>query len=150
MGNFRLGIEHLPLAPPAHPLYGTTRAPESPHDTGHDHKPMTDQQSTPFLNAQFSPGQLVQHRLFDYRGVIVDVDPDFQNSDDWYQSMARSKPPKDKPWYHVLVHGADHMTYVAERNLEADESAKPVKHPALDHFFETFENGRYLFHRRTN
>ena len=82
--------------------------------------------------------------------VIVDVDPDFQSSEEWYQSMARSKPPKDKPWYHVLVHGADHITYVAERNLEADESAKPVKHPALDHFFKTFENGHYLFHQRAN
>ena len=111
---------------------------------------MTDQQPTPPLSALFLPGQLVHHRIFNYRGVIVDVDPDFQSSEEWYQSMARSKPPKDKPWYHVLVHGADHITYVAERNLEADESAKPVKHPALDHFFKTFENGHYLFHRRAN
>ena len=114
------------------------------------HKSMTDQQPTPPLSALFLPGQLVHHRIFNYRGVIVDVDPDFQSSEEWYQSMARSKPPKDKPWYHVLVHGADHITYVAERNLEADESAKPVKHPALDHFFKTFENGHYLFHQRAN
>ncbi len=111
---------------------------------------MTDPQPTTPLNAQISPGQLVHHRLFDYRGVIVDVDPDFQSSEEWYQSMARSKPPKDKPWYHVLVDNADHMTYVAEQNLEADGSAKPIHHPALEHFFETFDNGRYIFHRRAN
>ncbi len=111
---------------------------------------MTDPQPTTSLNALYSPGQLVLHRLFDYRGVIVDVDPEFQNTEEWYETMARSQPPRDEPWYHVLVHDADHMTYVAERNLEADDSAAPVRHPALDHFFETFENGCYLFRRRTN
>jgi heat shock protein HspQ len=111
---------------------------------------MTDPQNTPSLNAHFSPGQLVLHRLFDYRGVIVDVDPGFQSSEEWYETVARSQPPKDEPWYHVLVHDTDHMTYVAERNLEVDDSAEPIHHPALDHFFETFENGCYLFHRRTN
>ena len=57
-------------------------------------------------NAKFSIGQIIHHRLFDYRGVIVDVDPDFQNSDEWYDQVARSRPPKDKPWYRVLVHDA--------------------------------------------
>ena len=111
---------------------------------------MTDPQQTTTLNALFSPGQLVQHRLFDYRGVVVDVDPEFQSSEDWYEKMAHSCPPKDKPWYHILVHNSDHITYVAERNLEPDERNKPVKHPALDHFFKIFENGRYQFHRRAN
>lgn len=60
--------------------------------------------------AKFRPGQLVHHRLFDYRGVVVDADPEFQGTEEWYEVMARSRPPRDRPWYHVLVHGADHHT----------------------------------------
>lgn len=94
-------------------------------------------------SAKFSVGQLIRHRRFDYRGVIVDVDPTFQLSDEWYEEMARSRPPKDRPWYHVLVHEAEHMTYVAERNLEPDSSSEPIRHPLLAQFFASFENGRY-------
>ncbi len=75
--------------------------------------------------ARFGVGQLVQHRLFGYRGVVADVDPSFQLSDEWYEEQARSRPPKDQPWYHVLVHDAEHATYVAQRNLEPDASAEP-------------------------
>ena len=94
-------------------------------------------------HAKFSPGQLIHHKLFDYRGVIVDVDATCQASDEWYEQVARSRPPRDRPWYHVLVHGATHMTYVAERNLEPDESGQPVTHPLLDQFFSVFREGRY-------
>lgn len=94
--------------------------------------------------ARFSVGDVVHHRLFDYRGVIVDVDPVFQSTEEWYEAMARSQPPKDKPWYHVLVHNAIHTTYVAERNLEPDSSGDPIRHPLLDDFFSGFENGRYV------
>ena len=76
--------------------------------------------------AKFSIGQCVHHRLFDYRGVVVDVDPEFQGTDDWYETVARSQPPKDKPWYHVLVHNADNETYVAERNLTVDNISVPT------------------------
>jgi len=93
---------------------------------------------------KFTVGQLVHHRLFDYRGVIVDVDWDFQGSEEWYQAVAKTRPPKDKPWYHVLVHGQTHSTYVAERNLEPDDSVEPIKHPMIDRFFSKFENGVYL------
>ena len=99
---------------------------------------------TDITRVQFAIGDLVVHRLFDYRGVIVDVDPDFQSSEEWYEVVAKSRPPKDKPWYHVLVHESMHSTYVAERNLELDEGATPIKHPMLDHFFSRFENGRYI------
>ena len=99
---------------------------------------------TDITRAQFAIGDLVHHRIFDYRGVIVDVDPDFQSSEEWYEVVAKSRPPKDKPWYHVLVHESMHSTYVAERNLEPDESATPIKHPMLDHFFSRFENGHYI------
>ena len=73
-------------------------------------------------HASLSVGQVVQHKLFGYRGVIVDVDPTFESSDEWYEVVALSRPPKDRPWYHVLVHNATHRTYVAERNLEPDAS----------------------------
>ncbi len=100
--------------------------------------------------ARFRVGQLIHHKLFDYRGVVVDVDPVFQGSEAWYEAMARSRPPKDRPWYHVLVHEAEHMTYVAERNLEPDDSGAPVRHPAIGLYFEGFEDGRYLARRRAN
>jgi len=98
----------------------------------------------PISRSQFSVGQLVHHRLFDYRGVIVDVDRDFQGSEEWYDAVARTQPPKDRPWYHVLVHGEAHATYVAERNLEPDDSKDPIVHPMLNHFFSRFEKGRYV------
>ena len=99
---------------------------------------------------KFSVGELIHHRLFDYRGVIVDVDETFQGSEDWYQSVARSRPPKDKPWYHVLVDGADHTTYVAERNLQTDESHEPITHPMLHDFFSAFKDGKYQRNERFN
>lgn len=105
---------------------------------------------TTVTTTRFSVGDLVHHRLFDYRGVIADVDPICQASDAWYEQVARSRPPKDRPWYHVLVHGASHTTYVAERNLEADVSAEPIEHPLLDRFFTRFENGRYARDERSN
>lgn len=104
----------------------------------------------PIFKARFSVGELIHHRLFDYRGVIVDVDQTFQGSEEWYQAVARSRPPKDEPWYHVLVDGSDHTTYVAERNLEADELLQPITHPMLEHFFAAFEHDRYRRLERDN
>ena len=100
--------------------------------------------------AHFSIGDLVHHKLFDYRGVIVDVDPRLMLSDEWYDIVARSRPPKDQPWYCVLVHDATHETYVAERNLEADASSAPVRHPLVDTFFRNFSDGRYSSAGRMN
>ena len=105
---------------------------------------------TNITKAKFSVGELVHHRLFDYRGVIVDVDRNFQSTEEWYEQVAKSRPPKDKPWYHVLVDEAMHSTYVAERNLELNESASPIKHPMLERFFSRFENGRYISDDRAN
>ncbi len=99
---------------------------------------------TNIFRLKFSVGDLVQHRIFGYRGVIVDVDPNFQSTEEWYEAVARSRPPKNRPWYHVLVHDNDHVTYVAERNLESDDSLEPVNHPMLDQFFSRFEDGKYF------
>lgn len=100
--------------------------------------------------AVFRIGQIVHHKLFDYRGVVADVDPTFQGSERWYEAMARTRPPRDRPWYHVLVHGAVHRTYVAERNLEADESGKAVDHPELVECFAAFRDGAYVTRRTVN
>ena len=100
--------------------------------------------------AKFEVGQLVAHRLFDYRGAIYDVDPQFALSDDWYDQVARSQPPKDAPWYHVLVDGGSHTTYVAERNLAPDLSGAPVDNPLIGAYLGAFEGGRYAPGQRAN
>ncbi len=100
--------------------------------------------------AAFSIGQLIHHKLFNYRGVIYDVDPIFQGTEEWYQQVAKTRPPKDKPWYHVLVDGQSMQTYVAERNLEADEIEQPVDNPLVEEVFEQFINGVYVRKRSTN
>lgn len=99
---------------------------------------------------KFTIGQVVHHKLFDYRGVVVDIDPTFGLSEEWYEQVARSRPPKDAPWYRVLVGGAANQTYVAERHLEADASGTPIEHPLLDAFFDSFENGHYVRSRSLN
>lgn len=100
--------------------------------------------------AKFTVGQLVHHKLFDYRGVIVDVDPAFQGSDEWYAQMALSLPPKDQPWYHVLVHESIHRTYVAERNLEGDHDLTPIEHPEIEDYFVNFDQGVYRVRDQSN
>lgn len=96
---------------------------------------------------RFNIGQLIHHRKFGYRGVIVDVDPVFQGSEAWYELVARSRPPRDQPWYHVLVHDGSHSTYVAERHLEPDAEGTQINHPALGEFFQAFVDGRYMVRR---
>jgi heat shock protein HspQ len=100
--------------------------------------------------AKFGVGQLIHHRLFEYRGVVVDVDAHFEGSEEWYEQVARSRPPKDQPWYHVLPHASAHSTYVAERNLEPDDELEPIYHPMLPDFFEDFRDGHYVVARRVN
>lgn len=111
---------------------------------------MSAPQGQPFEDipvARFGLGQLVTHRLLGYRGVIVGVDASYAGSDEWYERMATSRPPKDAPWYNVLVDGASHQTYVAEMNLEVDESGAPVQHPHVWLFFDAFEEGLYISRR---
>ncbi len=100
--------------------------------------------------AKFRVGELIHHKLFDYRGVVVDVDANFDGTEDWYDTMARSRPPKDEPWYHILVHGAEHSTYVAERNLESDPTGEPIANPVLDKFFDELHDGVYVSHRASH
>jgi len=100
--------------------------------------------------AKYSVGDIIHHKLFNYRGVIVDVDPNFQSTDEWYEVVARSRPPKDEPWYHVLVNETSNSTYVAEQNLEADTSGNKIKHPMIEEFFTGLRNGRYISDEKIN
>ena len=74
--------------------------------------------------AKFCVGHLIHHKLFDYRGIILDVDLEFKSTDEWYEEVARSRPPKDEPWYHVLIHKKGYQTYVAEQNLQLDPAVQ--------------------------
>lgn len=94
--------------------------------------------------ALFHVGQIVLHRRFGYRGVVIDVDAEFSLSDEWYEAVARSRPPRDRPWYHVLVHGNEQQTYVAERHLEADPDPQAIDHPAIGENFSELRDGRYV------
>jgi heat shock protein HspQ len=100
--------------------------------------------------ARFSIGDLVHHKMFEYRGVVVDIDSRFMLTEEWYDKVAQSRPPKDEPWYHVLVHNATHNTYVAERNLEADTNSDPIQQPLIDLQFSKFKNVRYVETQKTN
>ena len=102
------------------------------------------------ITAKFAVGQLIQHRMFEYRGVIIDVDPEFHGSDEWYETVARSRPPKDAPWYHILVDGSEMQTYVAERNMEPDDSRAPINHPGVDFYFEGLGEEGYISRRKGN
>jgi len=96
------------------------------------------------VRAKFDVGDLIHHRLFDYRGVVFDVDPMFLGTDEWYEETAKSNPPKDEPWYHVLPDGETHTTYVAERNLEPDVSGDEVLHPLVEEYFFQIDDGHYV------
>ena len=102
------------------------------------------------IETLFSIGQLIHHRRFDYRGVILDVDPVFQGTDEWYRKMAKSNPPKDKPWYHILVNDGISKTYVAEQNLETDIVGGPIDHPEVRIWFEPFKSDVYNIRAKRN
>ncbi|MFL6799701.1 MAG: heat shock protein HspQ [Xanthobacteraceae bacterium] len=97
-------------------------------------------------NAKFMIGQVVRHRLFPFRGVIFDIDPVFNNTEEWYQSIpAEVRPRKDQPFYHLLAESADteYIAYVSEQNLLPDGSGEPLRHPQLGEIFERDDKGSY-------
>ena len=96
--------------------------------------------------ARFAIGDVVRHRMFDFRGVIFDVDPVFANSDEWYEAIPEAlRPSKDQPFYHLLAENSDsaYIAYVSQQNLVVDESDEPVDHPAIDQMFAGMADGRY-------
>lgn len=100
--------------------------------------------------AKFFVGQIVHHKLFNYRGVIYDVDFEFCGGDEWYEKVARSRPAKNQPWYHVLVDNASHQTYVAECNLAVGDNGLRINNPMLEYYFAEFDNGVYVMNVMKN
>jgi heat shock protein HspQ len=101
-------------------------------------------------HARFTIGEVVRHRLFDFRGVIFDVDPVFANSEEWYQAIPEDiRPTKDQPYYHLLAENAEssYIAYVSQQNLMPDPDGEPVDHPAISGMFEPFDRGRYQLKR---
>ena len=97
--------------------------------------------------ARYGIGEVVRHRLLDFRGVVFDVDPQFANSDEWYEAIpADVRPRRDQPFYHLLAENAQttYVAYVSEQNLLPDETGKPVSHPQVPQFFKELKRGQYV------
>ena len=93
---------------------------------------------------------MVKHRLFDFRGVVFDIDPVFANSDDWYEAIPKDlRPRRDQPFYHLLAENDDssYVAYVSQQNLLEDSAGGPVDHPNVSKLFEDFAEGRYRLRR---
>jgi len=96
--------------------------------------------------ARFAPGDIVRHRMFDFRGVVFDIDPVFANSDEWYEAIPEGmRPAKAQPFYHLLAENEDssYIAYVSQQNLVADSERGPVDHPQIDAMFEWLDQGGY-------
>ncbi|WP_294138236.1 heat shock protein HspQ [Sphingomonas sp.] len=126
---------------PRHDPIGTSSGASSPH-IGLD--------APAIAHARFSIGEVVRHRLFDFRGVIFDVDPVFANTDEWYEAIPEAvRPDKDQPFYHLLAENMEssYVAYVSQQNLVPDESDEPIDHPAIPGLFNDFADGRYALRR---
>jgi len=113
-------------------------------------RPSVEIDAPAIAHARFSIGDVVRHRLFDFRGVIFDVDPVFANTDEWYEAIPESvRPTKDQPFYHLLAENMEssYIAYVSQQNLVADESDEPIDHPAIPGLFTEFADGRYALRR---
>ncbi len=98
----------------------------------------------PEPEARYRPGDLITHRRYGYRGVVLAQDPSCLAPESWYRSN-QTQPRRDQPWYHVLVHDSETTTYVAQENLVRDVSPVEIVHPWLSLYFHAFlpEEGRY-------
>ncbi len=116
--------------PPPHDIGGMNAIPEMPETA----------------EARFTIGDVVRHRMFDFRGVIFDVDPVFANSEEWYEAIPESvRPKKEQPFYHLFAENADssYIAYVSQQNLLPDGENGPVNHPSVDGYFDDWADGRY-------
>jgi heat shock protein HspQ len=96
--------------------------------------------------AKFSVGSVVRHRVYPFRGVVFDIDPVFNNTEDWWQAIPEEiRPRKDQPFYHLLAENSEttYVAYVSEQNLLADKTGQPVRHPQVKEMFALDEKGRY-------
>jgi heat shock protein HspQ len=100
-------------------------------------------------SAKFAIGQVVRHRLFEFRGLIFDVDPEFDNTEEWWLSIPEEiRPHKDQPFYHLFAENAEteYIAYVSEQNLIPDDSAEPLRNPLIKEMFVRDKNGIYRAH----
>lgn len=105
------------------------------------------------VNAKFSIGQVVHHRKHPFRGVIFDIDPEFSNTDEWWESIPEEhRPVKEQPFYHLLAENDSsyYVAYVSEQNLLADETGDPVEHPEVAEMFGGLTDGHYSVAARMN
>lgn len=103
--------------------------------------------------AKYNLGQIVRHRKHPFRGVVFDIDPQFSNTEDWYEAIPEhSRPRKEQPFYHLLAENEEsyYVAYVSEQNLVLDDTGEPVEHPDLPDLFGDFEDGRYPLEFRLN
>ena len=97
-------------------------------------------------SAKFAIGQVVRHRLFDFRGLIFDVDPEFDNTEEWWLAIPEEiRPRKDQPFYHLFAENAEteYIAYVSEQNLVPDPSPEPLRNPMIEEMFIRDQNGIY-------
>jgi heat shock protein HspQ len=97
-------------------------------------------------SAKYTIGQVVRHRVYPFRGVVFDVDPLFNNTEEWYQSIpAEVRPHKDQPYYHLFAENAEteYVAYVSEQNLLPDDSGEPIRHPQVAEIFDRDDEGSY-------
>jgi heat shock protein HspQ len=99
------------------------------------------------VSPQFNIGDIVKHKLYQFRGVIIDIDPEFGNTDEWYESIpVNNRPRKDQPFYHLLAENSEsfYSAYVSQQNLISDSESGPVNHPDISDLFTDVSNGRYV------
>src|SRR4026209_2974191 len=92
--------------------------------------------------ARCAIGEVVRHRLLDFRGVIFDVDPEFAHSQEGYEAIPEAmRPAKDQPFYPLLPQNseASYVAYVSQQNLVPDDSEEPIDHPAIGTLFDRFD-----------
>jgi heat shock protein HspQ len=100
--------------------------------------------------ARFAIGDVVKHKIYDFRGVIFDIDPVFANSEEWYQSIPKEvRPAREQPYYHLFAENeeSNYIAYVSQQNLMGDADGGPVEHPNVTQLFDDFEGGRYRLRR---
>lgn len=98
-------------------------------------------------NAKFEIGQVVRHRIFPFRGVIFDVDPEYANTEEWWNAIPQEiRPSKDQPFYHLFAENDDseYVAYVSEQNLVSDDSGDPIEHPQIGEVFSELKDGMYV------
>jgi len=98
------------------------------------------------VTTKYQLGQVVKHRIYPFRGIIFDIDPEFNNSDEWYDTIPESvRPVKNQPFYHLLAENeeTEYIAYVSEQNLMPDETETPIRHPQVNEIFIRDDQGNY-------